>query len=216
MVNEGVAVILDYLTSGVAAVFISTLCIVIFGEMVPQAVCSRYGLAIGARTIIITYIFMILTSPVSFPISKVLDHCLGEEIINVYDKERIMELIRITKNKTELPQQAIEVISNALSMKQTSVKKIMTKLDQVYMVPLHYSLNHETKAEIEKHGYSRIPVYEGSRNRIVGLLHSKDLRLLGPDDDRPLRTLVNYFKHPVVVVNEEAKLDVVLEEFRKG
>lgn len=38
---------------------------------------------------------MLITSPLSFPISKVLDFLLGEEIGNVYNRERLKELVKV-------------------------------------------------------------------------------------------------------------------------
>ena len=49
----------------------------------------------GARTITITKFFMLLTAPLSWPISKLLDLILGSEIGTVYNKERLMELIKV-------------------------------------------------------------------------------------------------------------------------
>ena len=69
--------------------------IVIFGEIVPQAICSRHGLAVGARTVYITKLFMIITAPLSYPISLLLDRILGKEIGNVYNRERLKELIKV-------------------------------------------------------------------------------------------------------------------------
>jgi metal transporter CNNM len=74
------------LTSGVFGLIISTGIITIFGEIVPQAVCSRHALAVGAHTTWFIYIFMFLTCPISYPISAILDKVLGEEVGNVLSK----------------------------------------------------------------------------------------------------------------------------------
>ena len=90
LVNNSLTILLDTLTGGggVVAVIGSTFGIVVFGEIIPQAICSRHGLAVGANTIWLTKFFMLLTSPLSFPISKILDQILGSEIGTVYNRER--------------------------------------------------------------------------------------------------------------------------------
>lgn len=96
LVNSIFTILLDGLTSGLIAVVFSTLSIVIFGEITPQAICSRHGLAVGARTIYITKLVMLLTAPLAYPISKLLDRVLGEEIGNVYNRERLKELVKVS------------------------------------------------------------------------------------------------------------------------
>lgn len=78
MLNTTLTVLLGQLTSSLMAVITATLSIVIIADIIPQAICARHGLVIGARTIYITYLFMFLTFPLSYPISKVLDWILGE------------------------------------------------------------------------------------------------------------------------------------------
>jgi len=95
LVNSTLTILIDDLTSGLFAVVGSTMAIVIFGEIVPQAICSRHGLAVGARTVYITKLFMIITAPLSYPISLLLDRILGKEIGNVYNRERLKELIKV-------------------------------------------------------------------------------------------------------------------------
>jgi metal transporter CNNM len=52
-----------------------------------KAICSRHGLAVGAKTIVITKFVMLLTLPLSYPTSKILDYLLGEEIGTYYNRE---------------------------------------------------------------------------------------------------------------------------------
>lgn len=95
LVNSIFTILLDDLSSGMVAICVSTLAIVICGEICPQAVCSRHGLAIGAKTIYVTKSVMILTAPLSWPLSRLLDYILGEEIVNIYTRERLKELVKV-------------------------------------------------------------------------------------------------------------------------
>lgn len=96
LVNSTLTILLDDLSSGLIAVISSTISIVLLGEIVPQAICSRHGLAVGARTVLLTKLFMALTFPLSYPISVILDKMLGEEIGNVYNRDRLKELLRVS------------------------------------------------------------------------------------------------------------------------
>ena len=107
MINSTTTVILDSLTSGVIAVIVATLSIVILGDIIPQAICSRHGLAVGAKTIYITYFFMFITFPLSYPISKILDFLLGDEIGQVYDRQKLMEFIRVTTDYSKLEEDEV-------------------------------------------------------------------------------------------------------------
>ena len=96
LVNNSLTILLDNLSgNGMVAIIGATLAIVIFGEIIPQAVCSRHGLEIGARTIWIVRIVQFLTFPLSFPISKLLDMILGEEMGNTYNRVRLRELLKV-------------------------------------------------------------------------------------------------------------------------
>nr|XP_002737208.2 PREDICTED: metal transporter CNNM2-like [Saccoglossus kowalevskii] len=216
LVNSSIAILLDDLSSGIWALLGSTIGIVIFGEIVPQSICSRHGLAVGARTVFLTKLFMILTFPLSFPISKLLDCILGQEIGTVYNKERLLELLRVTAQYADFEKGEVDIISGALELKSKCVSEVMTSIDDCYMIDYSAVLDFNTMSDIMSKGFTRIPVYMGERSNIVALLFVKDLAFVDPDDCTPLKTVCKFYNHPINFVFGDTTLDVMLEEFKKG
>ncbi|XP_043266267.1 unextended protein isoform X2 [Colletes gigas] len=216
LVNSIFTILLDDLTSGLVAVICSTLAIVIFGEISPQAICSRHGLCIGAKTIYVTKLTMILTFPLSYPISKLLDVLLGEEIGNVYNRERLKELVRVTTGYNDLEKDEVNIIAGALELRKKTVADVMTKIEDVYMLDYNAILDFETVSEIMKSGFSRIPVFEGARTNIVTMLYIKDLAFVDPDDNMPLKTLCQFYKNQCNFIFEDVTLDIMFKQFKEG
>uniref|UniRef100_A0A3B4VGK8 Metal transporter n=1 Tax=Seriola dumerili TaxID=41447 RepID=A0A3B4VGK8_SERDU len=216
LVNTTLTILLDDIAgSGLIAVVMSTIGIVIFGEIVPQAICSRHGLAVGANTIFLTKFFMLLTFPASYPVSKLLDYLLGQEIGTVYNREKLLEMLRVTDPYNDLVKEELNIIQGALELRTKTVEDVMTPLRDCFMIPGDATLDFNTMSEIMKSGYTRIPVFEGERSNIVDLLFVKDLAFVDPDDCTPLKTITKFYSHPLHFVFNDTKLDAMLEEFKK-
>jgi len=218
LVNNTLTVLLDGLTGGggIVAVIGATMGIVIFGEIIPQAICSRHGLAVGANTILLTKFFMIVTAPLAFPISKILDKILGAEIGTVYNRERLMELIKVTDKYTDLEKDEVNIVTGALVLKQKTVREVMTRIEDVYMLPVDAILNFDTISEIKEQGYSRIPVYEGERSNVIYILFAKDLLFIDPDDNKPMVEVCKFYKNDVNFVYQDTVLTDMFDEFKSG
>jgi len=218
LVNNTLTILLDTLTGGggVFAVIGATLGIVVFGEIIPQAICSRHGLAVGAKTIWLTKFFMFLTAPLAFPISKILDKILGAEIGTVYNRERLMELIKVTDAYTDLEKDEVNIVTGALVLKRKTVKDVMTRIDDCYMLKLDTTLNFETISEIKEQGYSRIPVYDGDRCNVKHILFAKDLLFIDPDDNKPLEEVCKFYHNDVNFVYQDTILTDMFDEFKSG
>ncbi|XP_028651723.1 metal transporter CNNM2 isoform X2 [Erpetoichthys calabaricus] len=217
LVNTTLTILLDDIAgSGLIAVVVSTIGIVIFGEIVPQAICSRHGLAVGANTIFLTKFFMLLTFPASYPVSKLLDCVLGQEIGTVYNREKLLEMLRVTDPYNDLVKEELNIIQGALELRTKTVEDVMTPLRDCFMITGDAILDFNTMSEIMESGYTRIPVFEGERSNIVDLLFVKDLAFVDPDDSTPLKTITKFYSHPLHFVFNDTKLDAMLEEFKKG
>lgn len=217
LINSTIAVLLEDFTSGSVAVMTSTIFIVMFGEILPQAFCSRHGLAVGAKTVFITYLCMFLTCPLSYPVSFCLDWALGEEINHAYDRERLMEFIRITSEYNNLETEEVNIISGALKLKRVHIDEVMTRIEDAFMLDINANLDFETIKAIVESGYSRVPVHEVNNKRaIIALLLTKDLALIDPDDRTPVQTLISFYQHPVMFMFEDTTLHSALNEFKTG
>ncbi|XP_071986881.1 metal transporter CNNM2 isoform X2 [Engystomops pustulosus] len=217
LVNTTLTILLDDIAgSGLVAVVVSTIGIVIFGEIVPQAICSRHGLAVGANTIFLTKFFMMMTFPASYPVSKLLDCVLGQEIGTVYNREKLLEMLRVTDPYNDLVKEELNIIQGALELRTKTVEDVMTPLRDCFMMAGDAILDFNTMSEIMESGYTRIPVFEGERSNIVDLLFVKDLAFVDPDDSTPLKTITKFYNHPLHFVFNDTKLDAMLEEFKKG
>jgi hypothetical protein len=161
LVNSTSTLILGSYLEGILAAVGSTLLIVVFGEIIPQAACSRHGLAVGAHTRYITYFMMGLTYVISYPLSLVLDMFLGKEIAAVYSREKVRELILRAKNdKDGMKENQYKLISGALDFKNKTVEDTMVQIKDVFSLDINSTLDFDTFKIILYHGYSRIPVYE--------------------------------------------------------
>ena len=75
----------------------------------------------GAYTIWLTKFFMLLTFPLSYPISKLLDCLLGAEIGTVYDKKKLIELLKVTNDNNDLEKEEVDIVTGALRYKEKTV-----------------------------------------------------------------------------------------------
>ncbi|KAF4964936.1 hypothetical protein FSARC_7208 [Fusarium sarcochroum] len=193
IVNESLPVVLDRtLGGGVAAVVGSTVLIVIFGEIVPQSICVRFGLPIGGYMSTPVLLLMYITAPVSWPIAKLLDWILGEDHGTLYKKSGLKTLVTLHKSLGELSerlnQDEVTIITAVLDLKDKPVAEVMTPISDVYTLAEDHVLDEKTMDDILSSGYSRIPIYRsGNHMDFVGMLLVKTLITYDPEDRIPVR-----------------------------
>ncbi|ORE12911.1 DUF21-domain-containing protein [Rhizopus microsporus] len=180
IVNETLPIVLDSLIGGggIWAILISTALIVIFGEVIPQSICVRYGLAIGAKCSKIVLVIMYLLYPIAYPTSLVLNHFLGTTRGTTYKKAGLKCLVSMHQSDdTEgLTSDEVHIISSVLDLKEKRVCDVMTPLKDVVTLSLDTVLDKTIVHQILKQGYSRIPVTAANdKEHYVGMLLVKRL-----------------------------------------
>jgi metal transporter CNNM len=210
------SILIADLFGGLVGAIVSTIVILIFGEITPQAVCSRYALYIGSHAVPIVKVIICIFYPVAKPLALTLDYALGDELATTYSSKEFIKLLQIHVEQNMLDHDTANTMTGALNYKNLPVRDVMTPLNNVFMLRTDDKLNFETIAKIFKAGYSRIPVYEISPNNVVGLLFVKDLIFIDPEDDTPVSDFIEIFGRGVHVVWPDDKLGDVLVELKRG
>ncbi|KAJ3050188.1 hypothetical protein HK097_008838 [Rhizophlyctis rosea] len=96
VVNETLPIVFHGVVGGgVAAVVVSTFLVVLFGEIIPNAICARHGLAIGATLAPVVKFFMYIFYPIAYPIGLLLDSILGTHAGTVYERDGLKTLVSL-------------------------------------------------------------------------------------------------------------------------
>ncbi|KWU47263.1 DUF21-domain-containing protein, partial [Rhodotorula sp. JG-1b] len=216
--NETLPVIAEsVMGGGIQAVVASTVLVIIFAEIIPQTVCSRFGLQIGAAMVpfvrVIIYVFFV----VAWPVAKLLEFLLGAHEGIVYRRAELKELVAMHATSAghgDLQTDTVTIVGATLDLQAKVVRDAMTPLSSVFSLPIDTKLDYSTLGRILKAGHSRIPVYEERlRRKIIGVLLTKQLILLDPEDAVPLRDIP---MSSLPKVSEDLPLLQILNTFQEG
>ncbi|MBU0470259.1 MAG: DUF21 domain-containing protein [Nanoarchaeota archaeon] len=211
-VNTTLAIFLGSIAKGVIAGIIATGLIVVFGEIVPQAVFARHGLRFGARLVWLVKIAMFIFYPIAKPISWFLDRWLGGGLPTKFSRRELRLFIREQrKHAEEIKHREFELLERGLLFSATKVKEVMTPKKNVFFLTEDLLLTKETLKKIHYRGHSRIPVLNTKKNKVVGILYSKDLINIDPEYNIPLREIM---RKKINFIGRNDKLGGLLKKFQ--
>ncbi|KDO56811.1 hypothetical protein CISIN_1g011147mg [Citrus sinensis] len=174
MAMEALPIFLDALLPAWASIVISVTLILAFGEIIPQAVCSRYGLSVGAKLSVLVRLIVIVLFPIAYPISKLLDWLLGKRHSALLRRAELKTLVDMHGNEAgkggELTHDETTIITGALDMTQKTAKDAMTAMSKIFSLDINSRLDEKTMGLIISNGHSRVPIYVGTPTNIIGAI----------------------------------------------
>ena len=240
---EALPVFLDRVFSRLTAVIISVTLLLIFGEVIPQALCTGpRQIQIAAMAAPMTRFLMIVSWPITYWLGKCLDIILGEQGKTRYQNQDLKALVemhtyeaikRISEEEEKNPYIAKEDIPkpsntmglspeeanlmiSALEIRDKKVIEIMISFDKIYSINHEEPINRKKVFEILDKGFSRIPVFRnGDKSDLIGILRIKQLISVDFNQNRSLKELGIRLKLPLVISPKMTLIDL-LREFRKG
>ncbi|KAG7384238.1 Metal transporter cnnm2 [Phytophthora pseudosyringae] len=137
-VNSLLSILMADLTSGLVGFFASTILIVLFGEIVPQSLCSRHALTIGSAFVPVVRVLLLTLYIFAKPVSYVLDRTVGEDVGTMFTKRELQKLVEIhVRQKIVHPEEGY-IVRGAMSYKNKVVSDIMIPADKLFSLPISF------------------------------------------------------------------------------
>ena len=210
----------NYETSAFVSVTVGTAIVLIFGEILPK------NFAIIHASTLAPFLAYLL-KPL-YAILKPLRHILvafSEWIIAKFGgelrresplivEEEFRYLLELGASTGQVAEEEKEMIHKVFEFGEKIVSNIMIPMGLVFCLPVDMPYEELLKQIRETH-FSRIPIYEGSSDKIIGLLYVKDLfsfdRRWKKDNNLSIRDILR----PPLFVSHKKRLEDLLQEFRQ-
>ena len=228
LATEALPIFFNMIVNEVLAIIFSVTAILLFAEIIPQAIFT------GPNQLILAYYLsplirglIMIEYFIAYPISLSLDWLLGERKKRRYANEDLKTLIGLHTRTmvNEIVEQNLhgpagiseeqsKLIAGAIDMKKYVIRDAMKKFSDVELINFHKKITLSFLRELSAQGYSRYPVYKDTKDNIIGILLVKKLLQLDRYDlslaelDIPLR--IPLIAHPKDTFNN------LLAEFQKG
>jgi CBS domain containing-hemolysin-like protein len=130
----------------------------------------------------------------------------------VYSEDELRRLVDIARESGYLRAEERRLIHRVFEFSDTLVREAMVPRTQIAAISIDCSLE-DIRDAFNKHGYSRLPVYDQSLDNVIGFIHSKDLMpyLLKPETFK-----LEFVLQPPMYIVDTARLEDVLRQMQKA
>ena len=139
-----------------------------------------------------------------------------------HSAEELKLIVSSSRGLGYLPEAQEDMIHRVLDLGSVAVREIMVPRNDIVSIPVEATLDQVLETMLEKR-HSRLPVYQGAPEKIVGILHYKDLLPVWEErrrailTGRPSRAFhIARIVRPHLVVPETKPLSQMLDEFQRG
>lgn len=157
-----------------------TLLLLIFGEITPKSFATKNNEAIALKVSKPLSLITIILNPIVIVLTFVTNAILklsGVKINNqqpYITEEELKTIVDVSHEEGILEVEERQMIHNVFQFGDLQVKDVMTQRMDLIATDINNDLNQVFKI-LQKERVSRLPVYEGNVDNIVGILHMKDL-----------------------------------------
>ncbi|KAI8890744.1 DUF21-domain-containing protein [Backusella circina FSU 941] len=190
VLNETLPILFDSIFSkGFISVIVSTALLVLFSEIIPQAIFTKHSLAIGAAFAFPVRVLIGFWFVIAWPISKFLDSLLGAHAGSKYSAPELSALVELhdssKQEKGSLRHETANMLQNILDFQGRTITHVMTPVSDMLLLPSDTVLDRTTTSQYNLNGFTHIFVYANQHADE----EVKDIRILGVIDIKTLSSM---------------------------
>jgi len=203
--DEGLAIVVG----------VMTFLILVFGEITPKTYCNANATKVAVRNSRILLAFSYALFPIVWIfeiITKGMIKLTGSsDIPPGLTEDEIKEIVNQGLKDKAIEKQESELVHGALNFDDIVIRSVMTPRPKMFTLRSKMML-FEALPEINKNGFSRIPVYSENKDKIVGIIHVRDVLKYLEGEDKMI-TLEQVMREPFFV-SQEKKVSSLLKEMQ--
>ena len=153
-----------------------TIIVLIFGEVTPKSLAKEMPEKVATAVSPFLVLLMALMTPLTWLFTqwkKLLSHFVHSGEADTITEGELMTMVSEAENDGELTDRESELIRSAIEFDDVEVEEILTPRVDVVAVEDDIPLE-ELAQTFAESGYSRLPVYHGTIDNIIGVVHEKD------------------------------------------
>ncbi|ARK32655.1 hemolysin family protein [Halalkalibacter krulwichiae] len=196
--------------------FVVTILVLIFGEIIPKSLAKEYAEAYALKTSGILFLMIQVFYPVTWVFLKIKKlvtlFVRNKETTPSVTEEEIKMLVQISEDEGVIGKKEREMVHRSLEFDDIIVHEILKPRPDMVAVEVNQPISEIKDAFLTEH-FSRIPVYEGNIDNVIGILSERDFltAYIEHGDSLDLTSLI---RRPMYVV-ESMKISTLLPELQK-
>lgn len=190
---------------------VMTLLILFLSEIVPKTIGAIYWVNLVRPSIFFVNGLIIVLYPIVWLSEKFTKFISRGKDIHIFSRTEFIAMARIGEQSGYLSDNESQIISNLFRFSHTKVREVMVPRPRMVALDIEHDRAVILRVVIDSQ-YSRLPVYRGEIDNILGFVHAKDL--LGVAVQNPNFDLENLIR-PVLFVPESKNVNELLQEMQR-
>ncbi|MCY4539509.1 MAG: hemolysin family protein [Chloroflexi bacterium] len=189
----------------------------VLGDLVPEALGSTYAENLYRLAITPMRALVMIMSPLTALVlflSRLISRLFGgEPLVNLVTEEEILSLVSAGHSGGTIEEEERDMIYSVLQLGDSNARELMTPRIDIVALEVNDTMMVALSAFVDS-GFSRLPVYEGSIDKVIGLLIAKDILTLLENRDDLGSSSIRELIRPAWFVPESKRADALLKEMQ--